>query len=808
MGVRGLTTYIAQNAKQFLKPYELHDCDVVIDGDNLSSQIYKWLSHCNSAFGGDYDQYYRTVVHVFKLFEKCNVTPYVLLDGGYEQKKLKVVKQRLRSKIASIKYIRPTSNTSTFPLMMREVFVDALRDCGVSLMRCFFEADDEIALLAKKLNCPVLSYDSDFYIHNVMYIPSSTVTFKVYKRSLGLKPEDGKKRGHCRKVEMKEDEVKTEENGFYYFLDCCLYQIENLATAGGVKLKEEMLPLFATLIGNDYIERKVLQKFHSTVRLKKTKKKVSLQQKRILKTIQWLRHETMETAISKILSRIRVNSRERVLEQIQDAMSGYNTEECSAFDYFGFETDEKENVKLNIDIENLVESGNEEEVVAEESDEESEKEEVEEDQEIEVKSEEEEDEEDQEIEVESEEEEEEEEEVEVYEFPEWFVPRFMAAEFPRWFVDLLCLKVYINSPQVENFAFPDSNTISFNIFQYILTLVNSPEKSEIVYFTRDLNGHNVLQKNFETLNLDLKNYDPESKKNTKIFREIFKDFNELDAIFKTVAYLPERLRLYFLCIIYWIRNSKHVNFIHVHSVLTSLIALSVVDVKCGAIRETKDFEKSFRKVFKSLEENKKNFDKSDYSKSEEIVFDNKIFRDSLKSIPRNECIIVQEKFIEYYPVSSKLKRKHTEYSTSIIHGFAELQSVIFNLNSLNSLLNYPYQSVKMADCYNGLFMYNIYENLKSRKDVMSYLKNHLFEYAPNLFNYYNLLFSWLVVFNPELEKKSAKKVSKVKAAATAKKNKEEMVKKVLGNVPDCVVVSENDELFEDVNNKFASLLKI
>lgn len=793
MGVRGLTTYISQNSKQFLKPFELHDCDLVIDGDNLSSQIYKWLSNCNSAFGGDYDQYYRTVIHVFKLFEKCNITPYVLLDGGYEQKKLKVVKQRLRSKIASIKYIRPTSNTSTFPLMMREVFVDALRDCGVSLMRCFFEADDEIALLAKKLNCPVLSYDSDFFIHNVLYIPSNTVTFKVFKRSLGLKPEDGKKRGHCRKVEMKEDEVKSEKNDSYYFLDCSLYQIENLASAGGIKLKEEMLPLFATLIGNDYIERKVLQKFHSTVQLKKTKKKVSLQQKRILKTIQWLRHETLESAMTKILSRIRVNSREKVLEQIQDAMSGYNNEECLAYDYFGFESEETENVKLDIDIENL--DVVEEEEVQEgehnsEEDDESEEENIEES--------------DDEEEDDPEEDDPEEEEVEVYEFPEWFVPRFMGAEFPRWFVDLLCLKVYINSPQVENFAYPDSNTISFNIFQYILTLVNSPEKSEIVYFTRDLNGHNVLQRDFETLDLDLKNYNPESKKNSKLFREIFKDFEELDAIFKTISYLPERLRLYFLCIIYWIKNSKFVNFIHVHSALTSLIALSVIDVKCGAIRESKEFEKSFKKISKSLEEHKQQkFDKSDY-KSEEIIFDNKIFRDSLKSIPRKECIIVQERFIEYYPVSNKLKKKHTEYSTSIIHGFAELQSVIFNLNSLNSLLNYPYQCVKMADFYNGLFMYNMYENLKSRKDVMTYLKNHLFEYAPNLFNYYNLLFSWLVVFNPELEKKSIKKGIKDKSG---KKTKED-IQEVLVTVPDCVVLSETEELFEDVNNKFASLLKI
>lgn len=35
MGVRGLTRYIAEKADKYLDPHELHDCDLVIDGDNL-----------------------------------------------------------------------------------------------------------------------------------------------------------------------------------------------------------------------------------------------------------------------------------------------------------------------------------------------------------------------------------------------------------------------------------------------------------------------------------------------------------------------------------------------------------------------------------------------------------------------------------------------------------------------------------------------------------------------------------------------------------------------------------------------------
>lgn len=56
MGVKGLTTFIANQADRYLDPYELHDCNLVIDGDNLCSQLYKQCDRGLSAFGGSYDE--------------------------------------------------------------------------------------------------------------------------------------------------------------------------------------------------------------------------------------------------------------------------------------------------------------------------------------------------------------------------------------------------------------------------------------------------------------------------------------------------------------------------------------------------------------------------------------------------------------------------------------------------------------------------------------------------------------------------------------------------------------------------------
>lgn len=59
MGVRGLTGFIARHAELYLTPYELHDCNLVIDGDNLACNLYKDVTGNYSAFGGDYDDFYR-----------------------------------------------------------------------------------------------------------------------------------------------------------------------------------------------------------------------------------------------------------------------------------------------------------------------------------------------------------------------------------------------------------------------------------------------------------------------------------------------------------------------------------------------------------------------------------------------------------------------------------------------------------------------------------------------------------------------------------------------------------------------------
>jgi 5'-3' exonuclease len=349
MGVRGLTSYIAKRAEKFLEPYELHDTDLVIDGDNLASQLFKKTEHRLCAFGGNYDSYFATVVAFFAMLKKCNVKPYVLLDGGYEQKKMKTVRDRLLGRISSVKNIRILEGKRlAIPLMMREVFVDAMRQSNVSFYRCMFEADDEIAILARKLKCPVFSYDSDFYIHNVLYIPNVTLTHKVYKKTVKNeknyeiqiinKSKSKRSRQNMKKVVVQDkmgppiDDTPVES---YYYMDCSIYQIENLVAQR--KLGVEMVPLFACLIGNDYVERRMFRKFYASIKLQRNNKNCTPQQQRIEKMFEWLRNETLQSAMGKIIERMKQENRKPLIRQIKAAISGYSSEQSEAFAYFGLE---------------------------------------------------------------------------------------------------------------------------------------------------------------------------------------------------------------------------------------------------------------------------------------------------------------------------------------------------------------------------------------------------------------------------------------------------------------------------------------
>lgn len=810
MGVRGLTTYIAKNAEKYLIAYELHDCDLVIDGDNLASNLYQWASNINSAFGGNYDQYFRFVCNFFVLLKKCNVKPYVLLDGGCERRKLRTVKSRLRSKISGIKHLNLYRNRSTFPILMREVFVEALEHCKVHIMRCVFEADEEVAILAQKLNCPVLSYDSDFYIFDVKYIPAVTLTRKVYKKTEIIDPKYrgiAPKRGGCKKKMLVQEMHKTsgdlivkkeieDPNAIltktYYYIDCSLYTLSNLVNSKG--LSNDMIPLFAVLIGNDYIQGSLFRKFFANISMKETGKKTSQQGKRIVAILLWLKNQTLESAITKVLSRVEKNRRAWLQKQIESAMDGYKSKESVAYKYFGFKElpsnlDEKIKTILTVDVNDSVfaaddDSSDNETITDEDSIHSSDADVIDEEDEVPINEQETQenatdntelsknDSKDDDILEESDDYDDDDRETdpdivyESYNPPEWICKIWKSAKLPRHVIDLLHLKLYVNSPQVENFSFPDAHEIALPILQLIFTILHYPKQPTLSYLTRVQRISNIHYKHIACIN-DKLPFDSLQKDNFETFKLAFKEFNNINRILEVVVKdVPANSQLYVLAIIYWAKYSKHVVPANIHSVIICLIVLNIIDKSIEPMR----FQEVFRRKYNKLLKNTNSIVKHEQGVSVGVANQRVSLHKLIATVKKLECILALDKLINYFALSPNLRSKHNPISSTILHTYAELQAIIFQLNCLNTLCGSKFENVRISNFFNGTFLYNIFEQIKDRPNIPYYVAKFIFGNSPKLLQIYESLIDVLTPFVACLQPKDNQQ-QKLSRNARKKRNR-------------------------------------
>ncbi|KAJ8929302.1 hypothetical protein NQ314_018009 [Rhamnusium bicolor] len=207
---------------------------------------------------------------------ECNITPYVVFDGGYETRKIATVISRMKHKIKSAEQLNSVTegSISVFPLFLRETFQDIVLKLNIKCVKCDFEGDTETANIARTLNCPVISNDSDFFIFDVLYIPFSTFGMHVQK-----------KKGSY----LKET---------YSYVSCKVYRVEKFLNSFG-GMDKSNLPILAVLLGNDYVKRGLFSLFFKHLKMQKCHGSQNEQQKRIKSLIIWLQNETVESAIKK-----------------------------------------------------------------------------------------------------------------------------------------------------------------------------------------------------------------------------------------------------------------------------------------------------------------------------------------------------------------------------------------------------------------------------------------------------------------------------------------------------------------------------
>lgn len=294
MGIPGLSTFVDNNL-HLLEKCQLHDTKLIIDGNNLYHILY-YSHHIDFIHGGDYDKFVIHTRRFFHMLKECNIQPYLIFDGGYDidEKKFRTVLERLRQRCHSAARIGHGGKGNIMPILAYEVFRRTLLELGTPHCVCDFEADDQIVVLANEFGAPVLSYDSDFYIFDIHagYVPIDSVTFTA-----------------C----LSEDEK-------YKYLPCCIYFTKNL-TKHFPDLGKSVLPLMATLLGNDFVEHYTFEDFYQTMTPPKrgnSKFDIPIANTRMRSLFHWLENvKSLESGVERVMKCFKEEKRAKI-ERIMD----------------------------------------------------------------------------------------------------------------------------------------------------------------------------------------------------------------------------------------------------------------------------------------------------------------------------------------------------------------------------------------------------------------------------------------------------------------------------------------------------------
>ncbi|XP_029604655.1 protein asteroid homolog 1-like [Salmo trutta] len=179
--------------------------------------------------GGDYDDFENQVCKFFKALRDCGIEPYVVIDGGsdFSDKKFETLLHRVQSTLNTANNLsKGLQGDRIIPTLVKQVFKQVLSSLKVPFAQCIFEADQEIASLAQRWNCPVLSYDSDFYIFDIQagYLPIS---------------------------HFKWQNASTQRWSSQNYIPCKRYTPTSFCRHFNINRK--LLPVFAAIVGNDYV---------------------------------------------------------------------------------------------------------------------------------------------------------------------------------------------------------------------------------------------------------------------------------------------------------------------------------------------------------------------------------------------------------------------------------------------------------------------------------------------------------------------------------------------------------------------------
>uniref|UniRef100_A0A2A4KA30 Asteroid domain-containing protein n=1 Tax=Heliothis virescens TaxID=7102 RepID=A0A2A4KA30_HELVI len=156
----------------------LKNCDVVIDGQNFFYGTYE-KAGLNFIYGCDSDALAAGIKNQVSMFKRANVKCYIVLKGGdsdIEKKIKKFSHVELDALDADREFVTP--------VLLKRSLMNALQDLGLRHEFCVTEVKDDCIALARRLQCPIISFDIEYCFRKAAYIPSSTIKFDSTTNSI------------------------------------------------------------------------------------------------------------------------------------------------------------------------------------------------------------------------------------------------------------------------------------------------------------------------------------------------------------------------------------------------------------------------------------------------------------------------------------------------------------------------------------------------------------------------------------------------------------------------------------------------
>ncbi|XP_044311768.1 protein asteroid homolog 1 isoform X2 [Varanus komodoensis] len=325
MGIQGLMSYVMEH-QEFFVDLQLRNTDVVIDGNNLYHRLY-FDSDLDMRHGGDYNSFTDIICKFFEALILCNIQPYVVLDGGCDasDKKLITIKERAREKIQAAHSLSCGGRGSVLPLLVREVFKQILTKLQVPFVQSFSEADRDIVSLANHLNCPVLTLDSDFCIFDL-------------------------KAGYCPLNYFQWRNLCTCKDSKDCYIPARCFSLERFCKHFS-NMNKSLLPLFAVMNGNDYINLPAIEKFFSKVHLPiGSSQQKGRKHTRIQGLLNWLsRFADPAEAVENVLTYLKKHEKEETRQFLSTFMEEYEPSSVNLKDFFQhgiYEAEEAKKLEL------------------------------------------------------------------------------------------------------------------------------------------------------------------------------------------------------------------------------------------------------------------------------------------------------------------------------------------------------------------------------------------------------------------------------------------------------------------------------